>query len=312
MKCLHHKTPLIESLPLSKILDSRVYLKLEALQPTGSFKIRGIGRACQIAISNGAQALVASSGGNAGHAVAFSGRHLDLPVTVVVPDTTPLLMQEKLRDEGAMVIQQGASWDDSHEAAVELARKKNAVYIHPFDHPHIWTGHASLIEEIKQSNLCPDLIVLAVGGGGVLCGILEGLYKVGWQDIPICAVETEGAASFAQSVNSGRRVTLDRITSLATCLGARRVASKAFDWIKSHPITSLTVSDESAVRGVLRFSDDHRILVEPACGAALAPIYEKLELFSTFKKILIVVCGGSGVTQQLIKKWMSQLDLNIS
>ena len=219
MKCLHHKTPLIESLPLSKILDSRVYLKLEALQPTGSFKIRGIGRACQIAISNGAQALVASSGGNAGHAVAFSGRHLDLPVTVVVPDTTPLLMQEKLRDEGAMVIQQGASWDDSHEAAVELARKKNAVYIHPFDHPHIWTGHASLIEEIKQSNLCPDLIVLAVGGGGLLCGILEGLYKVGWQDIPICAVETEGAASFAQSVNSGRRVTLDRITSLATCLG---------------------------------------------------------------------------------------------
>ena len=312
MKCLHHKTPLIESLPLSKILDSRVYLKLEALQPTGSFKIRGIGRACQIAISNGAQALVASSGGNAGHAVAFSGRQLDLPVTVVVPDTTPLLMQEKLRDEGAMVIQQGASWDDSHEAAVELARKKNAVYIHPFDHPHIWTGHASLIEEIKQSNLCPDLIVLAVGGGGLLCGILEGLYKVGWQDIPICAVETEGAASFAQSVNSGRRVTLDRITSLATCLGARRVASKAFDWIKSHPITSLTVSDESAVRAVLRFSDDHRILVEPACGAALAPIYEKLELFSTFKKILIVVCGGSGVTQQLIKKWMSQLDLNIS
>ena len=312
MKYLHYKTPLVESRPLSKILGSSVYLKLEALQPTGSFKIRGIGRACQIARSEGAQELVASSGGNAGHAVAFSGRHLNLPVTVIVPDTTPLSMQEKLRDEGATVIQEGASWDDSHEAALELARKKDATYIHPFDHPHIWTGHASLVEEIKQSNLCPDLIVLAVGGGGLLCGVLEGLYMVGWQDIPICAVETEGAASFARSVDSGKLVTLERITSLATCLGARRIASKAFDWIKSHPITSLTVSDEAAVRAVLRFSDDHRILVEPACGAALAPIYEKVKLFSNFKKVLIVVCGGSGVTQQLIKKWISQLDLSIS
>ena len=303
MKPLHHRTPLWESRPLSAVLGARVWLKLDALQPTGSFKIRGVGHACQSALSGGARALVASSGGNAGYAVAYAGRRLGLPVTVVVPETTSSLMLERLRGEGATVIQQGAAWDDSHALALALARRQEAAYIHPFDDPGIWDGHASLVGEVREAGLKPDLVVLAVGGGGLLCGVLQGMHREGWREAPVCAAETEGADAFSRSVEAGRLVTLPGIASLATSLGARRVASRALAWTQSHPVLPWVVSDRAAVAAVLRFADDHRLLVEPACGAALAAVYDRAEPLMGAENILVVVCGGAGVTRQLLEEW---------
>ena len=300
MNPLHHRTPLWESRPLGGLLGARVWLKLEALQPTGSFKIRGIGHACQSALSEGARALVASSGGNAGVAVAYAGRRLGLPVTVVVPETTSRLMLERLRDEGATVIQQGAAWDDSHAMALGLASRQEAAYIHPFDDPRIWDGHASLVREVREAGVRPDLVVLAVGGGGLLCGVLQGMHQAGWRDVPVCAVETEGADSFHRSVEAGRLVTLQGIASVATSLGARQVASRALAWTESHRVLPWVVSDRAAVGAVLRFADDHRLLVEPACGAALAAVYDRAEPLAGSRAVLVVVCGGAGVTGALL------------
>ena len=310
MKPLHLHTPLWESRPLGARLAARVWLKLEALQPTGSFKIRGVGHACQSARSEGARALVASSGGNAGYAVAYAGRQLGLPVTVVVPETTSSLMQERLRGEGASVIQQGNAWDDSHAMALDLARRQEAAYIHPFDDSRIWAGHASLVREVGEAGVVPDLVVLAVGGGGLLCGVLEGMHQAGWQDVPVCAVETEGADSFYRSVQAGRLVTLPGIDSLATSLGARQVASRALAWTSSHRVIPWVVSDRAAVGAVLRFVDDHRLLVEPACGAALASVYDRAEPLRGAENLLVVVCGGAGVTWHLLAKWSNGLGLD--
>lgn len=310
MKPLHHRTPLWESRPLSAQLGARVWLKLEAFQPIGSFKIRGVGHACQLALSEGARALVASSGGNAGYAVAYAGRQLGLPVTVVVPETTSGLMMERLRGEGATVIQQGASWDDSHAVALGLARRQEAAYIHPFDDPRLWEGHASLVREVREAAVRPDLVVLAVGGGGLLCGVLEGMHQAGWQEVPVCAVETEGADSFFRSVEAGRLVTLPGIASVATSLGARQIASRALAWTKSHRILPRVVSDRAAVGAVLRFADDHRLLVEPACGAALSAVYDRAEPLLGAETVLVVVCGGAGVTGQLLAQWTSRLGLD--
>ena len=309
MKPLHHQTPLWESRPLGARLGARVWLKLEAFQPTGSFKIRGVGHACQSALSDGARALVASSGGNAGYAVAYAGRQLGLPVTVVVPQTTSSLMLERLRGEGATVMQQGAAWDDSHAVALDLARRQEAAYIHPFDDSRIWAGHASLVREVGEAGVKPDRVVLAVGGGGLLCGVLEGMHRAGWQKVPVCAVETEGADSLYRSVRAGRLVTLPGIASLATSLGARQVASQALAWTRSHRVLPWVVSDRAAVGAVLRFADDHRLLVEPACGAALASVYDRAEPLRGAQNVLVVVCGGAGVTRQLLAKWSSVLGL---
>ena len=252
MDSLHIATPVLESRRLAALLGSSVILKMEALQPTGSFKIRGIGYACQQSCEAGATHLVSSSGGNVGYAVAYAGRCLSVETTVYVPESTPHWIQDTIRREGATVIESGTSWDDSHAHASELAKANRTAYIHPFDDPRIWSGHASVIQEVASAGCKPEAVVLAVGGGGLLCGVLEGLNRVGWTNVPVIAVETEGTASFAASVAAGRLMTLDRITSVATTLGARTVASKALEWTGRHPVISWTVSDRAAVNACIR------------------------------------------------------------
>jgi len=281
---------------------------MEAFQPSGSFKARGMGAACLAAKERGATRVVCASGGNAGYAVAYAGLQLGLEVTIVVPQTTPLRTKELVRSEGANLIIHGASWDDAYAHAVTLAQQTSVINIHPFDDPQVWQGHASLVHEIAEAGIKPGAIVLAVGGGGLLCGVAEGLQSIGWMDVPIVAVETEGASSFAQSIQADRLITLERITSIATTLGARTVAQQALDWTRHHPIVPWVISDRAAVDACLRFADDQRVLVEPACGAALAAGYLRSPALIDRDPVVIIVCGGVGVTRELLQKWNEQVE----
>ncbi|MDK8464766.1 pyridoxal-phosphate dependent enzyme [Marinobacter sp. SS13-12] len=306
---LHIETPLIESRAMSTITGRSVWIKLEALQPPGSFKIRGIGHACETYLAQGARKFVSSSGGNAGLAVAYAGRRLGVPVTVVVPETTTERAKELLQLEQAEVIVHGASWQEANALAQSLVGASDA-FLHPFDDPLLWQGHATLIDEVFRSGLKPDAVVLSVGGGGLLSGVMEGLHRNGWSDIPVFAVETTGAASFHAAVSAGHTVELERITSIATSLGAKRVCEKAFQWSKDHPIHSVVVSDQSALSACERFLADHRILVEPACGASLAMAYENAPDLESFSNILVVVCGGATSTIDQIREWGSSKHRN--
>ncbi|MFH1116950.1 MAG: pyridoxal-phosphate dependent enzyme [Pseudomonadota bacterium] len=304
---IHVVTPLWESMSLSSAMDVPVYLKMEALQPVGSFKARGIGAACLDSWEAGAGRLVSASAGNAGYAVAYAGRKIGIPVTVIVPNTTPEWLRRLVRREGATVVVHGDSWDDAHAFGTKLAEQENGAYIHPFDDPRVWKGHASIIHEIAQVGTTPGAVVVSVGGGGLMCGLLEGMHDVGWTDIPILAVETEGTASFAASVRAGSLVTLDRVNSVATTLGARRVAAKALEWTKRHPIIPWQVTDREAVNACVRFADEHRVLVEPACGASLAAVYDGAEPLAGRRPIVVIVCGGAGVSIELINEWKKKL-----
>ena len=139
---LHIETPLMESLALSAASGAKVWLKVEALQPSGSFKLRGIGYACQVYKGKGAERFVSSSGGNAGLAVAYAGRRLKIPVTVVVPETTSARAKEMLLLERAEVLVHGVSWQEADNLARSLLTDTDA-YLHPFDDPLLWQGHAS-------------------------------------------------------------------------------------------------------------------------------------------------------------------------
>jgi L-serine/L-threonine ammonia-lyase len=294
MQKLFIETPFLKSTPLSSYLGIPVYLKMESMQPSGSFKNRGIGHICSAYAREGAKVFISSSGGNAGLAVAYSGRMLNIPVKVVVPETTSSKMIEKIKLENAEVIVKGRDWDEADQYAKSLLTEKGSYYISPFDHPLIWEGHSTMIEEIyRTAEVKPGAIIVAVGGGGLMCGVLEGLHKVGWGDVPVIAVETEGAASFAASVREGKVVRLKEINTVATSLGAKEVAKAAFEWTKQHKIFSEIVTDRSAVDAVLRFADDHRILVEPACGAPLSLIYDRCPLLNQFDSVLVIVCGGN-------------------
>ena len=283
--------------PLSAIAERPVWLKMECDQPPGSFKIRGVGLHCQRLVEAGATHLVSSSGGNAGLAAAWAGARLGVPTTVVVPETTPDWIRARIRTYGAEVVVHGAVWDEAHRHAQTLAE----VVVNPFDHQDLWDGHQTLIEEAALQCERPGAVVCAVGGGGLLCGVLQGMAAVGWEDVPVIAVETDGAASYRAALDAGRPVTIDAITSIAKSMGALTVCRESVTWAARHPIQSVLVSDRQATTAIARFCTDHRVLVEPACGASLAVVYDGL--VDAPGPILVVVCGGAVVRSSDLAIW---------
>uniref|UniRef100_A0A8D0C049 L-serine deaminase n=1 Tax=Salvator merianae TaxID=96440 RepID=A0A8D0C049_SALMN len=318
-KSLHVNTPLRASVPLSKLTGTKVYLKLDSTQPTGSFKIRGIGNFCKTWAERGCKRFVSSSGGNAGLAAAYSARMLGIPATIYVPLSTPSFTIERLQDEGSTVCVVGEMLAESIKAAKELVKNNPEwVYVPPFDDPLIWEGHMSLIREIKeQMESKPGVLALSVGGGGMLCGVIQGLREVGWDDVPIIALETKGAHSLNAALASGRLVTLPKITSVATTLGANTVAAEALKLAQEHPVLSVVVTDQEAVVAIERFVDDEKILVEPACGAALTAVYDGIvknlqeegKLDPQLDSMVVIVCGGNNITLAQLQHLKEQLGI---
>ena len=300
---LHINTPLLRSSALSEQTQKNIWLKMDALQPSGSFKIRGIGLACETHAKQGAKRFISSSGGNAGLAVATAGKRLGIQTIVVVPQTTSSRAIELLQLEKAEVIVCGTSWQEANEYALSLMTAEDA-FLHPFDDPLLWTGHATLIDEIVQADFIPDAIVLSVGGGGLLSGVAEGLNRNRLGHIPIIAIETEGMASFHASIQENQPVTLKQVTGVATSLGAKRICDQAFNVSKTNKVKSIVVSDQQAITACQKFLYDQRVVVEPACGASLAAVNH--EALTQYQNILVIVCGGSTTSAQQILDFSSR------
>lgn len=303
---LHIATPVLNSRALSLYSERDIWLKLEALQPSGSFKIRGIGLACEHYAQRGASRFISSSGGNAGIAVAYAGRQLGIPVIVVVPETSSARARTLIAEEGAEVIVHGAAWQEAN-ALAQAMRTPQDAFLHPFDDPLLWQGHASMIDEVAGAGLKPDAVVLSVGGGGLLAGVAEGLQRNGWDDVALIAVETQGAASLAAAVAAREHVALPSVSSIATSLAARQVCAQAYAISQTRLLHSVVVSDRDAVAACQRFIGDQRLVVEPACGAALAAVYGKAPQLTPYRTVLVIVCGGVTATTQQLDHWSATL-----
>lgn len=308
-KTMHIDTPLLEVDGDYSACGRPLLFKMDALQPSGSFKLRGLGLRCIQAAAGGTKGIVCASGGNAGYAAAYAARQLGLAATIIVPTSTSMEARNAIQTFGAEVHVEGSSFDDADAFARKWAADHGAAYLHPFDDPILWEGHASLVDEVVAAGKPFDCVVTAVGGGGLLLGIIEGLKRNGLSDIPIIAVETDGAASLHASIAAGRPITLPAITSVATSLGARRVAQAAFDAGMTDQVISVTVSDSEAVKACLKFADATRVLVEPACGAALAAADVHADLIQRFERPLIEICGGIGTSIARLQTWKETFGL---
>ncbi|WVR00298.1 hypothetical protein IAU59_007441 [Kwoniella sp. CBS 9459] len=363
------ETPLIESPTLSKLAGCRIFLKLENLQPSRSFKSRGIGNLVLKAVQSNPtpevlQTFYAPSGGNAGLACVVAATSLGQRSIIVVPETTPRTMIDKLYTNGAeKVIQIGRNIAEADRYLKEqlLAYDPHGVYVPPFDHSDIWQGAESLVDELDsqmgtnvergQGVEDMDAIVCSVGGGGLLIGICQGLERLQQEqrrrkhmetliksnDPPtppaeadeetferdlgtqtsltttsihkplVIGVETQGCESFNLSVKARSLVTLPGITSIATSLGCITIAQRALHYGLRDHVRSILVTDTEACEACVRFADDERIVVEPACGATLALIYtgrlgEVMEVRRDMK-VVIVVCGGSNVDLAALERY---------
>lgn len=251
-----------------------------------------------------------SSGGNAGLACVAAAKTLGYPATVVVPLSTKAHMIDKIRLAGATeVIQHGATWfhADSHLREDILPKDSGGVYVPPFDHPEIWNGNATLSKELLEDLGEVDAVVCSVGGGGLFSGISQGLEGT---NTKIVVVETKGAESLHEAIKAKQLVTLPGITSLATSLGAITVAAKALEYGLKEKVTSLVVSDAQACVACIRYAEDERQLVEPACGATLAVAYDgllkqSLPGLTEQSKVVLVVCGGRNIGLDMIREWQT-------
>ena len=155
---IYTRTPLIESIPLRAYTANRpIYLKLENTQPSGSFKMRGISVLCEHAKTAGYTTMVCASSGNAGLATALSCRALGLVCHIVVFKATPESVREKIRSYGATVEEVGVVWDESFAYAVKMtSNSKEKFLVHPFNHPILWSGHSTMVDEIAE-DLGPDV-----------------------------------------------------------------------------------------------------------------------------------------------------------
>lgn len=251
-------------------------------------------------------------------AAAYSSKMMAIPATIVIPKTTPSSMISKLKQEKADVLVHGEVWNTAHKKAITLAEDKKCCLVHPFDYPEIWEGHSTIVDEIlEQSTEPPAAIVVSVGGGGLLCGILSGLHKHGATDIPVVAMETEGAHCLRAALDAGKPVSIGEITSIAKTLGALTVTQGVFDLKQGIQLSSHVVSDKQAVEACINFADHHRMLVEPSCGAALAAGYsgllQELKENNFIKRkgpIVFIVCGGNIVTMANLMAWKKQFNID--
>ncbi|PPQ64664.1 hypothetical protein CVT26_002754 [Gymnopilus dilepis] len=329
---LWKETPLIYSSALSEKSGAEVYLKLENLHPSYSFKYRGISlfvKKAQEELGSDVH-LVIASGGNAGLAAACAARSLNLRCTVFIPDGVAQSTLDVLRRERAEVVVGGRQYSDALNRAAELvAQDPKAVMVPAYDHPTLWEGHSSMIHEIRgQLEKEPDAIFCSVGGGGLLGGIIVGCKEVGWDHVPLVALETLGSNCFyeSMSLNGGRfnsterkldpsrtlvyneahSVYLSRFSSFSSkasgSLGASEPAAgvvrMALD--RKGGVKTTSVPDELSMEALAAFADDHKLLVELACSTTLVPAYYP-ELFDKLvppkqngdpRVVVFVVCGG--------------------
>ena len=286
-------TPLIRSRHLSRKLGANIYFKLETLQPTHSFKVRGAFNAIsRLPEDVRCRGVVTASGGNHGLAIAFAAGALRIPATVLLPAKTPSERISAIQALNANVILHGASWDDANVEALEIARKKQIAYIHPFDNVNVMAGQATIVKELVAQIPRIDLLVASIGGGGLISGLISAVAAYS-PTTRVAGVETEGADSMHRSWRAGHIVELEAITSIAETLGARKTEARQFAIITQHAWSLCTVSDDQAIDALVDLLAEEKLLTEPATSCSVAAIVEGRVPVERDENVVVVLCGAN-------------------
>jgi threonine dehydratase len=296
-------TPLLRSEEFSRRLGANVYFKLETLQPTHSFKVRGAFSALtRLTADQRKLGVVTASGGNHGLAVAYAAAKLGIPASVYLPESATEAKLAVIRRLGPEIVIHGKAWDDANALAIDVARKSARAYIHPFDNANVMAGQATLVTEILQ-HLEPDLIVASIGGGGLISGILSAVRHFS-PSTRVFGVETEGADSMYRSRKAGRIVELPAITSIAETLGARKTEKFQFEIVCEHVADLVTVTDESAIRALLELLELEKLLAEPAASCSVAALLEGKIPFESGDDVVVVLCGAN-IGMDKVRSWQT-------
>lgn len=340
------ETPLIPSLYLSEHTGAQVYLKLELVQPSGSFKSRGLGNLVYQTVVNappGAKFhFFSPSGGNAGCATAYAARQYGQECTVCLPTSANPMMVERIKKTGANVVVHGAFIADSDRYIRDVLMPActgdtTPVYCHPYNDQLVWNGNSTIATEIYEhfarpsgdsssegsslledlETIKPDAVICSVGGGGLYNGLVRGFEKHGWRDVPVVGVETEGCAALSHSIAAGgSQIEIARPSTIATSLSTSNVTRETIDYAmdKTRSSHSIVVSDADAAAACIQFAKDHKLLIEAACGTALAPLYNGdlrkiMPHLDSNSTVVVVICGGTAISWNILEEYSKRFGI---
>ena len=218
------RTPLLRTVGVRASPAGRLTLKLESLQVTGSFKVRGAtNKVLSLPPGEVGKGLVTASGGNHGLGVAYAGWLAKVPAKIFLPANVPASKVERLEGWGAEVVREGAVWDEADRAARRFADQEGLTYVHPFADPAVVVGQGTIGLEILEDGLETDVVLVAIGGGGLISGVATAVKALA-PGIRVIGVEPVGAPTLSESVRAGAVVELERIATAASSLAPRRSA----------------------------------------------------------------------------------------
>jgi threonine dehydratase len=273
--------------------DGNLYLKLEHLQVTGSFKPRGALNALAVLppdrLSGG---VMTASGGNHGLAVAYAARQSGLPATIYLPLSASPAIDAKLAGYGATVVREGRDWDDAWQAAEAEAARRGAALIHPFEDPPVMVGQGTVALELLEQQPDLDVLVIAIGGGGLIGG-MACYAKHARPDLRIVGVEPIGAPSMAASVRAGHLVALPEVRTIAGTLAPRMVGPNSLALTNRYVDDLVTVSDAEMIAAMQLLWSDWNLLVEPSGAASVAAVMTDRVGPLSGLNVGILLCGAN-------------------
>ena len=286
-------TPCAWSENLSRLCDCELYLKLENLQLTGSFKERGaLNTLLSLSAAERAAGVIAASAGNHAQGVAHAARLLDIRATIVMPDTTPLSKISGTRGFGAEVILHGGGYDEAFDRARELQQRHGYTLIHAFDDPRVIAGQGTIGLEIMEQLPDVEAIVVPVGGGGLISGIAVAARALNPR-VAIIGVEAERMAAMKRSVEAGKVIALPMASTLADGISVARVGENTLPIVMQQVAAIVTVNEEEIASGVLTLLEREKSLAEGAAAAAFAALLYRHIPGMKGRKVVVVISGGN-------------------
>ena len=278
---------------LSRMTGCRLFLKLENLQMTGSFKERGaLNKMLSLTETQRAAGVIAASAGNHAQGVARAAQILGSKAIIVMPETTPLAKIRGTQELGAEIVLYGSGYDEAFGKAQELQQERSYTFIHAFDDPLVIAGQGTIGLELLEQVPGLDVVIVPIGGGGLIAGIATAI-KAQHPEVRLIGVETTRLPAMKVCLEIGQVQTLLAAKTLADGISVARVGEHTFPIVKQYVEAIATVSEEEIANAILILLEREKTLVEGAGAVGFAALYQRKIVGIKGKNVVIVLSGGN-------------------
>ena len=288
-----HRTPVTPSATFSERTGGDVWLKLENLQRTGSFKIRGAyNKIASLDPAARARGVVAASAGNHAQGVALGARLAGIPATIVMPERASITKAEAVRGYGAELLLHGRDYNEAEARAKAIRDERGMTFVHAFDDADVIAGQGTIGLEILEDVPDVETVIVPVGGGGLVAGVATAI-QAKRPDVRIVAAEPDGAAKLPESLRKGRVEPLAGVQTIADGLATRRVGDLTFEVIRRHVREAVQVGDDDTAMAILLLMERAKTLVEGAGAVGLAALLAGKVKLRLGEKTVVLLSGGN-------------------